>query len=295
MAMAPTASAPTKFDNGNCHYESLPGTEIVFAALSPELQHGGYQNVFVEPSATGSTLGYKQLVGRQAKVLPPDGNTTVGKYFVWRRLVTDTCQILYFEWTPASNDIDSYASAEPSSFPTLSSQASSFYYYLLSDYVAALRLVGHAIWINSVAMSSDANPGQSSSWIEDSLTNTQEVTVVKVLTENMGLVGERAIKLFVKTGTGREGLVNYDFGFFYTRNPIRRSWPTDIVHAIRNRSVVVGMTKEQAELAWGNPESVNVTSGASYEVEQWVYRNYNYLYFKNGTLTNIQSSGATEE
>ena len=52
----------------------------------------------------------------------------------------------------------------------------------------------------------------------------------------------------------------------------------------------IGMTQKQAEASrWGAPDSINSTMDASGVREQWVYGN-NYLYFKNGRLTSIQTS-----
>jgi hypothetical protein len=51
--------------------------------------------------------------------------------------------------------------------------------------------------------------------------------------------------------------------------------------------VVIGMTKEMCKLSWGEPKSINETTTAGKNSEQWVYEQ-NYLYFDNGTLTAIQ-------
>lgn len=40
--------------------------------------------------------------------------------------------------------------------------------------------------------------------------------------------------------------------------------------------------------SWGQPESVNVTQTDGLRVEQWVYGDGKYLYFRNGKLTSFQ-------
>lgn len=41
--------------------------------------------------------------------------------------------------------------------------------------------------------------------------------------------------------------------------------------------------------SWGEPESINKTTGSYGTHEQWVYGSYNYLYFENDKLTAIQN------
>lgn len=53
----------------------------------------------------------------------------------------------------------------------------------------------------------------------------------------------------------------------------------------------IGMTKEEVENStWGIPEKINKTTTAFGVSEQWVYPNYQYIYFDNGIVTAIQES-----
>jgi hypothetical protein len=56
----------------------------------------------------------------------------------------------------------------------------------------------------------------------------------------------------------------------------------------------IGMTADQVkkETAWGEPCSVNRTVTANGEREQWVYPDYQYLYFVNGRLVSIETKGS---
>lgn len=53
----------------------------------------------------------------------------------------------------------------------------------------------------------------------------------------------------------------------------------------------IGMTKNQVRnhTNWGEPNSINKTVTAQGTFEQWVYDDFQYLYFKNGKLTTIQT------
>lgn len=66
-------------------------------------------------------------------------------------------------------------------------------------------------------------------------------------------------------------------------------WSKKVWNSIETEKVFIGMTKLQATLAWGEPESVNRTIGSWGEHEQWVYTLKSYLYFENGILKAIQN------
>lgn len=51
--------------------------------------------------------------------------------------------------------------------------------------------------------------------------------------------------------------------------------------------VLVGMTKDQAKAAWGEPTRKNLMGGQHGDFEQWVYP-YAYLYFRGGKVTSWQ-------
>lgn len=52
----------------------------------------------------------------------------------------------------------------------------------------------------------------------------------------------------------------------------------------------IGMTKSQVrnKTNWGDPNYINTTTNKYGTHEQWVYDDYQYLYFDNGKLTTIQ-------
>lgn len=58
----------------------------------------------------------------------------------------------------------------------------------------------------------------------------------------------------------------------------------------KSEGVRIGMTKDEVLGSnWGQPKSVNKTTGSYGTHEQWVYGGNNYLYFDNGILTSFQN------
>ena len=63
------------------------------------------------------------------------------------------------------------------------------------------------------------------------------------------------------------------------------------LETIEIKNPTIGMTiKEVLISSWGKPESINKTTTAFSVREQWVYPNYNYLYFHDGVLISFQES-----
>jgi hypothetical protein len=69
-----------------------------------------------------------------------------------------------------------------------------------------------------------------------------------------------------------------------------KPWPSDVKTAILEKKVFIGMTAEQARLAWGKPQNINRSVYSFGVHEQWVYGSGNYLYFENDKLTSLQTS-----
>lgn len=71
---------------------------------------------------------------------------------------------------------------------------------------------------------------------------------------------------------------------------LQKKFDADEKKAARKKGVTVGMTREKVKASsWGNPSSVNTTTSAFGDREQWVYGTRSYLYFENGVLTTIQN------
>lgn len=68
-----------------------------------------------------------------------------------------------------------------------------------------------------------------------------------------------------------------------------KKYGTKIGNLISNNKVIIGMSKEQCKLSWGEPSDINTTTTKNIVFEQWVYSMSSYLYFENNTLVSIQN------
>lgn len=122
-------------------------------------------------------------------------------------------------------------------------------------------------------------------------------------------LGERngPVKMIFRTNEGTEKFLNVRFSgvnssyskvfgidfvdAFSFKNPrdLYPEIPSEMWESIQNCEAKIGMTKKEAELAWGKAESINKTINNNSVNEQWVYGTGSYLYFKNGKLTDIQN------
>lgn len=70
--------------------------------------------------------------------------------------------------------------------------------------------------------------------------------------------------------------------------------PENIENAVAEHKIMLGMTKEQVIMAWGEPDDINKTVTTKGTREQWVYGDWShskpkFLYFDNGILTGWQN------
>jgi hypothetical protein len=69
---------------------------------------------------------------------------------------------------------------------------------------------------------------------------------------------------------------------------LKHSWSQDMCEVIAANKIRIGMNTEQVLAAWGKPNHINRSVGATYVQEQWVYGDHQYLYFDNDILTSWQ-------
>lgn len=67
------------------------------------------------------------------------------------------------------------------------------------------------------------------------------------------------------------------------------TWEDEQIAMVLCKRVGIGMTAAQVRLSWGAPESINTTTYASGDHDQWVYGN-SYVYLENGIVTAVQTS-----
>lgn len=68
-----------------------------------------------------------------------------------------------------------------------------------------------------------------------------------------------------------------------------KKWPPEISLAVIERKVLLGMTREQVESAWGKPQRNHRSVGSWGVHEQWVYGDTR-LFFEGDRLTSFQDS-----
>ena len=61
-----------------------------------------------------------------------------------------------------------------------------------------------------------------------------------------------------------------------------------IEEAIAAKQVLVGMTREEVERAWGKPDRTNRSSSGAGVREQWAYASGSYVYFGNDKVTSVE-------
>ncbi|MCJ8010259.1 copper amine oxidase N-terminal domain-containing protein [Paenibacillus sp. KQZ6P-2] len=75
----------------------------------------------------------------------------------------------------------------------------------------------------------------------------------------------------------RSSLLNYD--------PYQKyKWSSSVWKQIKAGNVTLGMTKEQVQLAWGNPIAKDITTGGGKTIETWGYANYDVVAFVDGKV-----------
>ena len=161
----------------------------------------------------------------------------------------------------------------------------------LSDSTFALKYMSRRVWID---------PRYNSSILTLSALKPEPIsipappryTLLTVTAINFDDSSTRPLVITCK-GNGRNYIFKIgraDFEELFTTSEPRfgKKWSKKIWKAIDDGTVIIGMTKEQARLSWGEPSDINTTTTRGSETEQWVYGE-SYLYFRNGILDAIQN------
>lgn len=96
---------------------------------------------------------------------------------------------------------------------------------------------------------------------------------------------------FWRTGEQVAFVAKVDAAVDIERQKARKEAARADLQRRKRQGVTIGMTEDDVlKSAWGRPQKINATQYATGTREQWVYGNGNYLYFRDGVLTSIQSS-----
>ena len=135
------------------------------------------------------------------------------------------------------------------------------------------------------------------------LVKVKKLSQVKVVDVGVSWDPTRPIRFTVQTTAGQQGFVDVNVSgtnvsravrgqnrfddLFFSQDPRTLfAWPDSIWSAIRSGNVIVGMTPEQAKMAWGTPKS---TGSDGPDREAWTYASGNTVHFENGVVTGIDA------
>jgi len=152
------------------------------------------------------------------------------------------------------------------------------------------KMIGQTIYIGQGKGLSDRLVTNSGS--EIFLGRYEPVTVLSASEEapHRSIQWSESYYISVKRSNGETGWYPCRLDIIAFNNPIPLNWSNKVITLIHNRKAMIGMTKEQATMAWGKPKRVSSNISAGEVSEQWIYGIGNYLYFIGNKLTNIQTS-----
>jgi hypothetical protein len=128
----------------------------------------------------------------------------------------------------------------------------------------------------------------------------------KVTDVSVGFRSASPVRFILQTQRGEEGFLDvnlsgtnassrsaefdqFDRKFYLTDPRKLYPWTPQVWNAIEDEKVIVGMTKEQVTMSWGEPLSINQTVTGGGKTEQWVFSNHRFAYFQGGVMTSAQN------
>jgi hypothetical protein len=164
------------------------------------------------------------------------------------------------------------------------------------DYVDQARhaLVGKTVWLLAhKLMTYDAGSNRRS------FTDVRLLSQATVLKVVASWYTDVPVRLILRTVQGEEGYLDVDVlgktgdlphGYYIGEvllrsNPkLTHSWPASVWTAIETQNLIVGMTTEQVQMAWGKPASTSHVQSTGGHAERWLYPE-NFVDFVNGRLS----------
>lgn len=269
-----TADANLLLEIAQKKYGKFLGKEVVFVEKDESLQKYGYSFYYYDESRKDLSYrklpyeDYKNKRGEITKIVLFD---YYGRNQTFLELRLETGEIFYIRETQVS---DNYIEN----------------LFFIDDYNEALKKVGKSIWINQNASLSGQKLITENETLSYPLKHIEEVKVIGILTKQLGhSYGIKPFFLKVQKMSGEVGYIGYNPQNYFEKNPIKPHWNETFVKAIKDQKVLIGMTKEQVLISWGNPEKINRTVVKNKTFEQWIYGDLGpYLYFEDGKLVGFQ-------
>jgi len=269
----------------DCDFNNLDGDEFVLRQAEGAAQQTEMYHFFNVPAkGWENQLNYKKYVNRHGKVykMPPKEefpSWAILKPKSHTPFILDTCEILYAPNHKIYQDNKLVT-------PYIENA------YFLKDIEKAKKIIGKKVWKKRRGYSSYhkklLTPVDGEAYYLNPYDDLEVIGIDKNIYKK-SLYVYAPFHLKVKDKLGNEGIVLYSSKSIFLENPISDDWEESIVKSIKKGSVLIGMTKRQADLAWGRPKDINRTTTANIRNEQWVYGNGSFLYFDNGILSAIQN------
>jgi hypothetical protein len=275
----PKVDVPTENSLSAVPIDLWVGQRFIFLPRQKSLQEYGYQGIH-KPKKEYGTLPYSSYVGRIVKV------TAVSKA---RYGISGAYKVeLTLEDTNEKVEADS-------SLGNVEGLA------LVRDIDHARTMyLGKTLWLkDSMLRTYNEETGKGN------VIAAKRYSRVKVTDIVAGWDEASPVRFVVQMPSGDEGFIDASMSdtnasatltaynkfekLFLIEDPrITYPWSNIIWAAIDEHNVLIGMTRQQVVVSWGEPQVINTTRGVEGESEQWVYSSHRYLYFSKGVLTSIQ-------
>jgi hypothetical protein len=253
-----------------CDYQNTKGEELVFAKkMQEEVSFYGWST---SPTDTSDNLlNTQNFADKKVKILKDEpliaDNTASSNHF-YRKAIVDNCQIVYARFY--NDDTLNYSGV-----------------ISVDDLKKAKTYIGKTIWVNLLSYQNGVAYSKSTGQ-EKHLKNIQKMAVKDIFIGGInGKISTSGMFFDVTLEDKSSWLFPLDDSYFFGKYPLSKNRPKAIISAIQEMSIVIGMTKAEAKLSWGEPDDINRTVGAWGVNEQWIY-NHTYLYFQNDKLTSFQ-------
>ena len=168
------------------------------------------------------------------------------------------------------------------------------------EILTAKEFIGRTIWLNKTT--NFLYPTTSSFFTDENISfkRFEEVRVIDLyLFYNGGT--ERPIWLKIKSLEGsHEGFVKYNMidrtegyfeNYYFSSNPFLIDWDPVFISEIKNGNILMGMTKKQVQLSWGNPTKIIKKSLKTDKIDSWIYSRFipGVVNFEDGKVIGLEN------
>lgn len=285
-----TSAVPTintQPESPNCNasipFSNFVGQKIVFQPKTLQFRQFGYDMYHIEV-VNGTSPSYDQLAGQVAVIDSIGAKDSIGFQDVKMHLENNGQVIMAQSLHEVLQDIT----------------------FLADINAARAKWVGKTIWYrgNRVRTSQDVEVYDGNKVLKfhpvkvvNVIAGTSDPLDFVVQSEGGPLVlvnvrfsasnfGSDMIETFAKM---HRHVCNFDEQFDVVDPRTTHKWPAAIWGAIERSEVIVGMTIDQAIMAWGEPKDINDTQTPGGSHAQWVYGQGRYLYVdRNNRISAVQ-------